>query len=119
MFSRFRNFLFDPLGDYLKPPLQGFRLQDGKYEPIAPAKNRLPSQTLRLHLERDGEHLRLHDPKTGQWLRTPAEDRKQTRAENEELRKEVEEIGRASCRERVESLEVDVAVRRKKVAKGW
>jgi Uma2 family endonuclease len=87
-------FLFDPLGDYLKPPLQGFRLQDGKYEPIAPAKNRLPSQTLRLHLERDGENLRLYNPKSGQWLRTPAEDRQQTRAENVGLRKEVEELRR-------------------------
>ena len=52
-------FLFDPLGDYLKPPLQGYRLKDGKYEPIAPVKNRLVSPTLGLHLERDGENLRM------------------------------------------------------------
>jgi len=87
-------FLFDPLGDYLKPPLQGFRLQDGKYGPIEAVKNRLPSQTLRLHLERDDENLRLYDPKTGQWLPTPTEERQKKRAENEELRKEVEELRR-------------------------
>jgi len=87
-------FLFDPLGDYLKPQLLGFRLQEGKYEPITPAKSRLPSQTLRLHLERDGENLRLYDPKSGQWVPTPAEERQQSRAENEELRKEVEELRR-------------------------
>lgn len=27
-------FLFDPTGDYLKPRLQGFRLDEGRYEPI-------------------------------------------------------------------------------------
>jgi Uma2 family endonuclease len=87
-------FLFDPLGDYLKPPLQGYRLKGGKYEPIAPVKNRLVSPTLRLHLERDGENLRLYDPKSGRWLPTPAEVRRQQHAENEELRKEVAELRR-------------------------
>jgi Uma2 family endonuclease len=82
-------FLFDPLGDYLKPPLQGFRLQDGKYEPIAPIKNRLPSQMLRLHMERDGENLRLYDPKSGRWLPTPAEERQELRHEVEELRRQI------------------------------
>ena len=87
-------FLFDPLGDYLKPRLQGFRLQGGKYEPIAPIKDRLPSQTLELHLEQGGENLRLYDPKSSQWLPTPAEVRQQKQAENDELRKEVEELRR-------------------------
>ena len=82
-------FLFDPLGDYLKPPLQGYRLKDGKYEPIAPVKNRLVSPTLGLHLERDGENLRLYDPKSGHWLPTPAEDRQQLRHEVEELRRQL------------------------------
>ena len=84
-------FLFDPLGDYLKPPLQGDRLQDGKYEPIRSVKNRLPSQTLRLQLERDGENLRLYDPKSGQWLPTPTEERGKLREEVEELRRKVTE----------------------------
>ena len=83
-------FLFDPLGDYLKPPMQGFRLQGGKYEPITPVKSRLPSQTLRLHLERDGENLRLYDPKSGQWLPTPAEERQELRHQVEELRRQLD-----------------------------
>jgi Uma2 family endonuclease len=82
-------FLFDPLGDYLKPPMQGFRLQGGKYEPIAPVKNRLPSQTLQLHLERDGENLRLYDPKSDQRLPTPAEERQDLRHEVEQLRRQL------------------------------
>ena len=28
-------FLFDPLGDYLKPRLQGYRLEDDRYSPIS------------------------------------------------------------------------------------
>src|SRR5262245_15535305 len=32
----FEYFLFDPFGDYLNPPLQGYRLQKGKYVPIQP-----------------------------------------------------------------------------------
>jgi len=39
-------FLFDPLGDYLQPALQGHRLRRGRYEPILPVKGRLPSKVL-------------------------------------------------------------------------
>jgi Uma2 family endonuclease len=82
-------FLFDPLGDYLKPPLMGYRLQGEKYRPISPIKNRLPSQTLQLHLEHDGENLRLYEPKSGHWLPTPAEERQQLRERVEELRRQL------------------------------
>src|SRR5919202_5827614 len=47
-------FLFDPLGDYLTPRLQGYRLRGGEYHPIRPAEGRLPSRVLRLHLEQSG-----------------------------------------------------------------
>lgn len=66
-------FLFDPHGDYLKPPLQGYRLFKDEYVPIAPVNGRLPSKLLGLHLERSGWELRLYDPKTGKWLLTPNE----------------------------------------------
>lgn len=66
-------FLFDPLGDYLQPPLQGHRLRGGRYRPIHGVAGRLPSQVLGLHLEGHGRDLRLHDPATGQWLPTPLE----------------------------------------------
>ena len=52
-------FLFDPFRDYLKPPMQGYRLVDGQYEPIAMVDGRLPSLVLGLHLKRDGSQLRL------------------------------------------------------------
>jgi Uma2 family endonuclease len=67
-------FLFDPLAEYLDPPLQGYRLRGGRYVRVRPVRGRLPSQVLGLHLERDDWQLRLYDPKTGQWLLTPAEE---------------------------------------------
>jgi len=68
-------FLFDPRSEYLEPPLQGFRLVGGDYVPIGPIAGRLPSGVLGLHLERDGEQLRLFDPASGQRLLTRLEGR--------------------------------------------
>ena len=34
--------LFDPKAEYLKPPLKGFRLVNGKYIAIDPVDERLP-----------------------------------------------------------------------------
>jgi Uma2 family endonuclease len=85
-------FLFDPMGDYLKPPLQGYRLRAGTYVEIRPVQGRLPSQALGLHLERDGKNLRLHDPAKAQRLPTPEERTARAEAENERLRRELEEL---------------------------
>jgi hypothetical protein len=63
-------FLFDPNRDYLRPPLQGFRLIEGGYVPIAPIRGRLPSLVLGLHLEKSAEELRLFDPAADRWLPT-------------------------------------------------
>lgn len=85
-------FLFDPREEYLRPSLQGFRLQNGIYEPIAGVDGRLPSEAMQLHLERDGTELRLYDPVTQQRLLTPAEEATRFAAENEQLRREIEEL---------------------------
>jgi Uma2 family endonuclease len=101
-------FLFDPNLEYLDPALQGYRLQDGAYVPIEPVEDRLPSEVLGLHLERDGERVRLFDPQTRQRLRTPLERgeiaeaelaeeraaRQQAEAELERLRRELEQLRR-------------------------
>ncbi len=84
-------FLFDPTEDYLKPSLQGFRLVEGEYIPIQAVKGRLPSQVLGLHLERDGQELRLVDPVTSLRLlkqseRLEAEKRLREAAEAEQRR---------------------------------
>ena len=94
-------FLFDPMGDYLNPRLQGYRLRRGRYAAIRPIRKRLPSQILGLHLEMAEDTLRLFDPATGVWLPTPqeritqSEERlAQVEAENEHLRRELEELRR-------------------------
>jgi hypothetical protein len=93
-------FLFDPRGDYLKPPFRGYRLVRGKYKPIEAVHRRLPSQVLDLHLERAGEDLRLYEPSTERWLPTPEEAVHQAEAENKRLRRELQ---RRSHRPRNES----------------
>lgn len=65
-------FLHDPLGEYLKPPLQGYRIEGGhggRYRRIAPEPDgSLVSWTTGLRLRREGEHLRLVDLDTGRPL---------------------------------------------------
>jgi Uma2 family endonuclease len=79
-------FLFDPMGDYLKPSMQGWRLRAGVYHPIREVDGRLPSLTTRLHLERDGNELRLWNPATGRRLATPREALAEAQAEIRRLR---------------------------------
>ena len=73
-------FLFDPFGDYLKPPFQGYRLKANRYVKIQPVAGRLPSEVLGLHLERFGDRLRFYDPAIGGWLSTPDEARQRAEA---------------------------------------
>lgn len=107
-------FLCDPLFDYLRPPLQGYRLDEGKYVRIEPVSGRrLPSEVLGLHLEQEGTRLRFYDPAAGRWLPTPLDAADQsglqrmearmqrleeivqrTEAENERLRRELAELQR-------------------------
>ncbi|HKI17156.1 MAG TPA: Uma2 family endonuclease [Isosphaeraceae bacterium] len=95
-------FLFDPFEEYLEPSLQGHRLRRGRYKPIAAVENRLPSEVLGLHLERNGFDLRLYNPQTGVWLPTRMEleeelgavkaDRQQAEAEIQRLRREIDSL---------------------------
>lgn len=80
-------FLFDPTRDYLDPTLQGFRRVKDEFRAIRAVDGRFPSKVLGLHLERDGDALRLWNPETGIWLQTRAEREAQLRRENEELRR--------------------------------
>lgn len=72
-------FLFDPLGEYLQPPLRGFRLEEGYYAPLKPeplpeGEWQLKSEALGLLLHTAGRALRLYDPARGEYLRTYAEE---------------------------------------------
>jgi Uma2 family endonuclease len=89
-------FLFDPLHEYLRPPLQGFRLAGDEYRPIAPAaEGALASETLGLELRIVDRQLRFHDPRTRELLRTPAEE-VEARQEAERARQAAEERAAAA-----------------------
>ena len=78
--------LFDPLGDYLKPRLQCYRLARGQYVPMAKLGDRFVSRALGLHMESGQGHLLLINPATGKPLLTPEEHAEQSEAEVERLR---------------------------------
>ncbi len=80
-------FLYDPLAEYLEPPLQGFLLVNGEYERIGPdADGSLFSRVLGLKLQIENDRLRLINAATGERLLRPAEAREQARAETEARR---------------------------------
>jgi Uma2 family endonuclease len=59
--------LFDPLGEYLRPPLQGYRLLRGLYQPIPlEPDGSLLSRITGLRLKREGYRLRMVDVITGE-----------------------------------------------------
>lgn len=93
-------FLHDPLGEYLNPPLQGYRIEggqgghSGKYRRISPEPDgSLVSWTTGLRLRREGEHLRLVDLATGRPLPSFQEVQKAYQ-EVQEAYQEVQEASR-------------------------
>jgi uncharacterized small protein (DUF1192 family) len=83
-------FLFDPFEEYLDPPLLGYRLVRGEFQPIKPVKGTLTSKTLGVTLSRDGARLILRDAATGAEVLTAAEQRAAAlEAENARLKAEL------------------------------
>ena len=82
-------FLCDPLMEYLKPPLQGFRLDRaaGEYRPLVPdADGRLASARLGLLLWMEGGLVQLADAATGERLLRTVEVRERERTAEERRR---------------------------------
>lgn len=115
-------FLFDPLGEYLRPALQGYRLADGRYTAIEPhARGILASERLGLWLTVREGTLRLYDPARGEWLLTPGEEfasrrAAELRAQEEaaarqaaELRAQEEAAARNAAEARARALEAELA----------
>lgn len=85
---------YDPTGDYLKPPLQGFRLVTGTYEPL-PVTERpegrlvLYSAVLELELHVEDGQLHFYATETGQKLLTHREaEQARLQAEHDRLQAE-------------------------------
>lgn len=88
-------FLFDPLNEYLKPPLQGYRLVRGKFTTLRPSNGALTSRVLDITLTADGARLVMRDAATGRELLTEAEQRAAVaEAENARLRAELAALRR-------------------------
>src|SRR4051794_13385860 len=89
-------FLFDPLGDYLDPRLQGHRLVNGRYRPAPLEKDgSLVSRTAGVTFRVEGKHLRLIESASGLPLLRYAEVADQSRALEDEvarLRAELERL---------------------------
>jgi Uma2 family endonuclease len=81
-------FQYDPSGDYLNPILQGVRLVNGEYEPIAPNNISfdtlwLYSEVLELELHLISGELRFRNPETGEFLRSLEEEQQGRLAEQQ------------------------------------
>jgi Uma2 family endonuclease len=88
-------FMFDPLSEYLKPPLQGFRLVGEEYVSIKPeADGALISTELGLRMYRDDAYLRLIELSTGQPLLRASELNDARRAAEERAQVAEEELER-------------------------
>jgi Uma2 family endonuclease len=99
--------LFDPLGDYLRPPLQGYRLLRGRYQPLPLAEDgTLLSRTTGLRMKSEGHRLRLIDAATGEALLWPDEIEAAKR-EAEAARRDAEARAQ-SAEARVRALEEEI-----------
>jgi Uma2 family endonuclease len=87
-------FLFDPLGDYLDPRLQGFRLIRGRYASARPeADGSLISRTAAVTFRLEGSRVRLVETASGRLLPRYEESENRNRAleeENARLREALE-----------------------------
>ena len=88
-------FIFDP--EYkLSPPLRVFRLHGANFVEEILRDNRVMSHELGLELVNDGKTLRLFNPLTGEFLRTPAEEtiaRQEAENRAERLAAKLRELG--------------------------
>ena len=80
--------LYDPLGEYLKPPLKGYRLAGQDYQSLDNDPDGSISSRLGLTFRVEDERLRVVETATGRPLLRPAE----ALDEVERLRSEIERL---------------------------
>jgi Uma2 family endonuclease len=108
-------YLFDPLGEYLRPRFQGFVLREERYEPLPlDEEGALWSAALGIRQYVEGDKLRLVDAETGEPLLRPSElaaarreAEERARAEAEARRVEVK--ARRAAEERASLYEAELA----------
>jgi Uma2 family endonuclease len=86
--------LYDPLGEWLEPALQGFRLVEGRYLPWEPDENgSLVSEQLGIRFRLEGGQLVLFNAATGERLKRDTE-----RAQDAEARAKMPKRARRGWR---------------------
>lgn len=109
-------FLFDPLAEYLRPPLQGFQLVEDDYVRLTPeADGSLVSQALGLRLQRETSRLRLIDLTSGERLLWP--DEVATARRVAEQRLEAEAAARRLLEQRLAAAEAEMTQLRAELAR--
>jgi Uma2 family endonuclease len=105
--------LFDPLAEYLEPVLQGYRLVEGRYEPLPEhstegGMRELESAVLDVTLRVEEGELALYDRESGEKLLVPQEA-------YERLREET--VARRAAESRAKAAEVELARLRAELAR--
>jgi hypothetical protein len=109
--------LYDPTGDYLEPPLQGFQLVGDQYQrlpatALAAGGLALHSAVLGLEVRCMPDRLRFYDPATGQTLLSHQEA-EQARQQAEQARQQAEDQARreAAARQAAEARVAELEAR--------
>jgi Uma2 family endonuclease len=118
-------FLFDPTGDYLDPPLQGYRFVRGQRRRIEPDETgALTSKELGIRLRLEDGCLVMYDVHTGERLLTEAEAERQAKEAERQAReaerqakeaerqaREAERLAREAAEAEVKRLKAELARR--------
>lgn len=100
--------LHDPLGDYLNPPLQAFRLVMGRYQAVPlDSGGSFQSRALGITFRMEGRGVRLLDTATGELILSNEEVREASRAMQEKL--SVEAQARRAAEEELAQLRAEIA----------
>lgn len=99
--------LFDPYGDYLRPRLQGYRLEGRRYQPIPLEEDgSLLSRTTDLTFRPEDKRLRMVDTATGEPLLWPEEEAAARKAAEKRAAKEAQ--ARRAAEEQVRALQMEL-----------
>ncbi|HEY9420311.1 MAG TPA: Uma2 family endonuclease [Thermoanaerobaculia bacterium] len=111
--------MFDPYGEYLRPPLQGLRLENGRYQRISLEEDgSLISRTTSLIFRREGRRMRMVDIVTGEpllWREEREQERLQAKrlAAREAEARKAAETRAETAEERIQALEKELERLRK------
>jgi hypothetical protein len=109
--------LYDPTGEYLDPPLQGFRLAGSDYAAIEPSAAALRSAELGILLRLEQRDLVLIDERTKEILMTKAEAMDAAR-QAEATARQAEAAARQAAQQRAEQLQAEVDRLKKELERG-